>query len=381
MKTSEFVYRISQNKERLKSQGKVIDPGVLPLDKGDPDFSTPEHICDAAREAMRQGHTHYVSGAGDNELISAICDNLKETYSCSFTPEGVIITNGAMEAIYLACTAFLSPGDEIIVFTPGYNYAGAILMVGAVPVWVSLTADFRLDFDAIKNAITKNTKAILVCNPNNPTGTSFTRSDVEFLAETAIKNDLLLISDEVYRALYYGGRTHFCAGSLPEIKDRLILIDSFSKTYAMTGWRIGYVAALPTLTRPMYMVHRVTLSSISAPTQRAALAALRGPQDCVGDMVTEYDRRRKAIIERLKGIHGFSYVVPDSAFYFYGRFDAAMKSSEMVEYLYSKKVAVRSGTEFGYSGEGYIRLTYAIPYDEVVKGIELLGDAFIDLNS
>jgi len=254
-------------------------------------------------------------------------------------------------------------------------------MIGAVPVWVSLTTDFHLDYDAVQKAITKKTRAILICNPNNPTGTSFTQSEVEFLAETVLKNDLLLISDEVYRALYYGGRTHFCAGSIPEIEDRLILIDSFSKTYAMTGWRIGYIAAFPELMRPMYMVHRVTLSSINAPTQRAALAALRGPQDCVDEMVAEYDRRRKAIINRLEDIHGFSCVVPDSAFYFYGRFNAAMKSSEMVEYLYDKKVAVRSGTEFGKSGEGYIRLTYAIPYQEVVRGIELLGNAFSELNS
>jgi aspartate aminotransferase len=380
MKPSKLVQRLFKNKERLKSQGKRVASGVIKLDKGDPDFPTPEHICHAAEEAIRQGYTHYIPGAGDKELIEAICDELNQNYGCSTLPEGIIITSGAKEAIFLVCAAFLSPGDEILVFTPGYSsYAANATMVGAVPIWVPLTESFTLDPDAVKAAISRKTKAILLCNPNNPTGTSFTRAELEFLAELSLEHKLLLIVDEVYKKLYYDGKSHFCVGAISEIKDRTIIIDSFSKSYAMTGWRLGYVGAAPELARPMYIVHRTAVGSINGPSQRAALAALRGPQECVKSMVAEYDRRRKAIIKKLEAIHGFKCGIPDSTFYFFGRFDADKKSADMVDYLYEKKVAVRSGTEFGYRGEGWIRLSYSIPYKEVIEGIDRLGAALKEL--
>jgi aspartate/methionine/tyrosine aminotransferase len=357
-----------------------LPPDVSPLDRGDPDFDTPEHICAAACQAMREGYTHYIPGAGDSELIEAICANLAADYSCAYTPPGIIITNGGAEAIYLSCAAFLSPGDEILVFTPGYSlYGGCALMAGAVPVWVPLTEAFRIDRDAVRRALTDRTKAICINNPNNPTGTCFTREEIEFLAELAIDRDLLLISDEVYKKIYYDGGNHFCLGSIPEIRDRAILLDSFSKTYAMTGWRVGYVATTAELAQPMYAVHRATLSCINWPAQRAALAALRGPQDCVTRMVAEYDRRRKAVMKRLEDVPGLSCIMPNSAFYILGRFSAKMKSAEMVDYLYQKKVAVRSGSEFGYSGEGWIRLSYAVPFDMVMEGLDRLEAAFREL--
>lgn len=380
MEPSDLVLRIARGgAEKVKSLGKLIDPGVIPLDKGDPDFPTPEHICDAAREAMRQGYTHYVPGRGDRDLIEAICDKLREDYGCVYDPAGIIITCGGMEAIYLSCACFLSPGDEVIIFTPGYSYAGNILMFGATPVWVPLAPGLRLDRDAVRAALTRRTKAILFNNPNNPTGTSFTREEVEFLASVALEHDLLLFADEVYRTLYYDGRAHFCAGSIRDVRDRTIIIDSFSKMYAMTGWRIGYAATTPELARHMDVVHRTTLSCISWPVQRAALAALRGPQDCVREMVQEYDRRRQGALKRLAGVPRFTVQYPDSAFYLFGRFEAPMKSEQMLEYLYKKKVAVRSGTEFGPAGEGWIRLTYAVPYPDVLAGIERLAEAFREL--
>jgi aspartate/methionine/tyrosine aminotransferase len=377
MQPSEMVIRILKDKERLRSQGKLVAAGVSKFDKGDPDFKTPAHICDAAREAMNQGYTHYVPGRGDRDLIGAICDHLRQEYACAIQPEGVIITHGGAEGIFLACSAYLSPGDELIIFTPGYSsYAGCAMMVDAVPVWVRLGEGFRLDQGAVERAINKKTRAILFCNPNNPTGTSFTQKEIESLAELALKHDLLLISDEVYKKLYYDDKVHFSMGSIPEIRDRTIIIDSFSKTYAMTGWRIGYLATTPRLAEPPFVIHKSAFLSVGGPTQRAALAALRGPQDCVRDMLTEYNRRRKAIIKKLGEIHGFSCVIPDSTFYFFGQYDADMKSAEMVDYLYDKGVAVRSGTEFGESGEGWIRLSYSVPYEEVVEGMDRLAMAF-----
>jgi aspartate/methionine/tyrosine aminotransferase len=380
MKPSARVNRILQNKERLKSQGKVLKAGVISLDKGDPDFPTPAHICDAAYAAMRQGYTHYVPGAGDRDLMDAVCDVLKADYGCNYEPAGIIITNGAMEGLYIACAAFLEPGDEVIVFTPGYNYASQLLMVGALPVWVSLTPNNTLDCDALEAAVTSKTKAILYCNPNNPTGNALTRPEVEFLAKVALDYDLLLFADEVYKKLYYDGNSHFSAGSIDEIRNRTIMIDSFSKSYAMTGWRVGYVATTPELAQPMYLVHRASVMTINTIAQKAALAALRGPQDCLFEMVAEYDRRRRSILKKLENLAGFDCTTPNSAFYVYGRFDARMKSAEMVDYLYEKKVAVRSGTEFGSSGEGFIRLTYALPYTQAIEGIERMMAAIRDLN-
>ena len=373
MRESGLVMRLSEEEEKFKSMGRRLSPDISRLQVGDPYFPTPEHICDAAREAMRQGYTHYVPGMGDKDLIEAICEDLNHEYGCSFNPEGVIITNGAQEGIYFVCSTFLSPGDEIILFNPTYSYGANIRMVDAIPVKVPLSEDFRLDRDAVKKAITPKTRAILFCNPNNPTGVSFTREDVEFLAKLALEHNLLLVSDEVYRKYYYDGTQHFSTSSILEAKDRTILLDSFSKSYAMAGWRIGYVATTPELAKPMFLVHRATLSCINWPTQRAALAALKGPQDCVREMVSEFDRRRENIIKKLEEVEGFDCVIPNSAFYIFGRFDAEMKSADMVDYLLGKKVAVRSGTEFGSGGEGWIRLSYSGPLKDVNEGIDRLA--------
>ncbi len=381
MKPSEIVLRIeNDNPDRKKSYGKRHDPDIIPLDLGDPDFPTPEHICDAAREAMRQGYTHYISGAGDKDLIEAICDNLKKDYGCKYDPRGILINAGAAGAIYNACMAFLSPGDEAIVLDPTFpNYAHCTVLAGAVPVRVPYAEDFSLDRDAVKRAITKKTKAIFICNPNNPLGKSLLPKEVEFLAGLTIEHDLLLISDEVYRKLYYDGKVHFCAGSIPEAKDHTILIDSFSKTYAMTGWSVGYLATTPELAKSLNTFRKAGSGKVNVPGQRAALAALRGPQDCVQAMVNEYDRRRKSILKKLAEVQGLNCVVPDSTFYFFCKFEIDMKSSEMADYLYGKKVAVKSGTEYGSRGEGWIRLAYSVPYENVIEGIDRIAAAFKEL--
>lgn len=368
------------DKDRLLSMGRVLPAGTHTLDRGDPDFPTPEHICDAAREAMAQGYTHYIPGYGDKDLIQAICENLHEDYGCGFEPNGVLITNGGAEAIFLACAAFLSPGDEAIVFSPGYGlYGGSIQMVGATPIWVPLKEDFHIDRDALRKAITPQTKAIFFSNPSNPTGIAFSQEEIQFLAEIAMEHDLLLVPDEVYKKFYYGDHIHHCVGSIPEIRDRLIMIDSFSKTYAMTGWRIGYVATTAELAEPMYAIHRTTVSCVNWPAQRAALAALQGPQDSVHAMVQEYDRRRIGMQEKLKDVPRFDYVTPTSAFYILGRYDSPMKAGKMVEYLIERGVAVKGGAEFGPTAEGCIRLTFATDYDDALKGIEKLGAIFRDM--
>jgi aminotransferase len=382
MKPSERIMRISNDIPDLtKSIKKRVDPEAIRLDIGDPDFPTPDHICDAAREAMRQGYTHYVGGAGDKDLIAALCHMLNHEYGCSYEPGGIIITAGGAGAIYLVCLTYLSHGDEAILFNPSYtNQAHCTTLAGAVPVWVPLAENFELDRDAVKKAITPKTRIIFLTNPNNPTGTFLKVEDVKFLAEIAIDHDLLLVADEVYRKLYYDGNRHFSAGSIRDVKDRTILIDSFSKTYAMTGWSVGYLATTPEIASHLNTLREARPGKVSAPAQRAALAALKGPQDCVQQMVDEYDRRRKGIIQRLAGVPGLHYVMPNSAFYFFCRFDAKMTSSDMVDYLYARKVSVRSGAQFGSRGEGGFRLSYSVPYHNVIEGINRIGAAFKELS-
>ena len=199
----------------------------------------------------------------------------------------------------------------------------------------------------LRNAITERCRVLFLVNPNNPTGTSLGRADIEFIAQLAIEHNLLLVADEVYRKIYYDGKQHISLVGIPEIHNRTIFMDSFSKTYAMTGWSIGYIATTPELAKPLNILRLARPGKVNAPAQRAALAALQGPQDCVHEMVSEYDRRRKSALKKLASVKGFTCGVPDSAFYFFGRFDANMTSAEMVDHLYSRKVAVRSGAGSG----------------------------------
>jgi aspartate/methionine/tyrosine aminotransferase len=364
----------------IDSMKRPLNPRAISLDVGDPDFPTPEHICDAAREAMRQGYTHYAPGAGDKDLIQAICENLSNRYGCSYDPPGIVITAGGAGAIYLICATYLSQGDEVIVFDPSYtNQPYCAMLAGAVPVAVPFAKDFRVDRDALKKAINSKTKIIFLVNPNNPTGTSLPKEDVEFVAQMAVEHDVILVSDEVYREIYYDGKTHFSAGSIREAKAHTILIDSFSKTYAMTGWSIGYIATTPELAQSLKIVRMARPGKVNTPAQRAALAALKGPQDCVRQMVDQYADRRLAIHSKLSHIQKLSYVIPDSAFYFFCHFEADMTSSQMVDYLYEKGVLVRSGTQFGNRGQGWFRLTYCMALKDAVEGIDRLAKAINDL--
>jgi aspartate aminotransferase len=373
---SGLVQRVT-DPERLKSQSIHAGADYHALNRGDPGFDTPAHICDAARQAMRDGFNHYVPGAGDADLIAAICDGLNREYGAGLTSKGVVITNGAAEAVFLACSSYLSPGDEMLLFDPEYSsYEISARLVQAVPVRVPMTRDFRVDFDRLRASISPRTKAILFSNPNNPTGHSLRREEMEGIAELAEKHDFLIISDEVYRKLYYDGVKHVSATSLPEVRHRTILIDSFSKTYAMPGWRIGYVATTPELAAPMAVVHRSTLSCINWPAQRGALAALTGSQQCVDDMLAEYARRRLVMLDCLKAMKGLSFSLSDSAFYFFPRYDGNMPAREMMDYLLGRKVVVRSGTEFGRGGEHHLRLTYASATCEQIRaGMRAMDDA------
>jgi len=371
---------LGTNKDKDKLWSREIPPGTIRLDLGDPDFDTPEHIANAAREAMREGYTHYNRSAGDMQLVTAIRDGLEKDYGYPYDPQGVVITGGGAGAIYLVCAAYLSPGDEAIVFNPSFSNQGYCARIaGAEVVSVPFAEGLTLDRDALKAAISKKTKVIFYVNPSNPHGLSMAKGDVEYLAQLALEHDILLVSDECYRKFVYDGKVHQHVLCDPEVKDHVILMDSFSKTYAMTGWSIGYVATTAELAKPIAALRTAGIGKVGVPTQRAALAALQGPQDCVADMAAEYDRRRKSTLEILKDVDGFDFITPDSAFYFFGRYKADMTSSDMIDYLYQRGVAVRSGSEFGTMGEGWLRIAYSVPYENVITGIQRLADALNDL--
>jgi len=373
-KISKMLLNISQG-QRSRGAFTQVNSSIIRLQSGDPSFVTPSHIREAAFKAMNDGYTHYCSGLGDRELRESICTSLQQDYGIQRSAEEILITNGAAGAIFLASVSFLEKGDEAIVFDPSYSlYAVGIRAAGAIPVPAPLSPSFHYDEKALLEQITPKTKLIFLNNPNNPTASCFSREDLESIAKIANKFDLWVISDEVYHKLVFKGE-HICAGSIEGLKDRLILINSFSKTYAMTGWRIGFIAAPREIVKVLVPLNRALTGSINTISQRAALAALSGPQDCVREMQEEYARRRKTIYSLVNQIEGLQCLLPEGAFYVFCRYDHKLTAEEMMSYLMEQGVAVRSGTEFGQRGEKHIRITFASSLEAIEQGMEKIAQA------
>lgn len=358
----------------------TISSKVIKLNSGDPSFKTPLHICEAATKAMNEGYTHYCSGLGDRELRESICASLYQDYGVRRLPEEILITNGAAEAILLCALSFLDMGDEAIVFDPSYSlYVVGVQATGAKAVRVPLSQTFHYDEQELIKRITPRTKLIFLNNPNNPTATCFSREDLNSIAAIADKHDLLVVADEVYHKLLFEDRKHICASSIETMKERVILINSFSKSYAMTGWRIGYIAAPLEIIKALVPFNRALTGSINTISQRAALAALQESQDCVLKMKEEYEKRRRIICSLANKIEGLSCALPEGAFYIFCRFEYELTADEMVEYLMENGVAVRSGTEFGTMGENHIRITFASSMEAIEGGMEKISQAFKQL--
>jgi len=291
MEIAERIRRI-QGSER--SQRKVVIPrGAIRMDQGDPDFPTPPHIQDAALKAMRDNFTHYGNAFGEMDLREAICASLMRDYGVRRDPENVLVTVGGLEAINVLCATYLNPGDEALVFDPGYSaYAVSVALFGGRPVSVPLTDDFHIDFDLLRSKIGGRTRIIFMANPSNPTAALLREEEVRGLARVALEHDLFLVMDEVYHKLIYSGDRHFSVCQVEEAKERTILLNSFSKTYAMTGWRVGYLVAGAQTIKDLVHFHRAMVNCVSLPLQKACVAALLGPQDCVAKMVAEFDQRR-----------------------------------------------------------------------------------------
>jgi aminotransferase len=346
---------------------------VISLGVGEPDFVTPWHIIESSFYSVERGHTSYTSNLGLMELREAICDSLGRKFTVDYDPRSeVLVTTGVSEALDLAMRALVSPGDEVIVIEPCYvSYKACVHLAGGIPVIVDTRVenDFRVTAQDISQRLTDRTKAIVLSYPNNPTGAIMDRSTLQEIAELAAKHDLIIISDEIYEELTYEG-THTCMASLPGMRDRTVLLNGFSKAYAMTGWRIGYAAGNSDIIGAMMRVHQYTMLCAPIMAQKAAIEALRHGETEMRRMVSEYDHRRRFIVEKLNSI-GLSCFEPKGAFYAFPSIAASGLSSEEFcgRLLEEEAVAVVPGNAFGQSGEGFVRCSYATSLEEIEEAV------------
>jgi aminotransferase len=347
---------------------------VISLGIGEPDFTTPKPILDAGLRSLQNGETHYTSNHGKLELRQGLADNLRRLYGVQYDPiEEMVITVGVSEALYLAMTAILDPGDEVIIPTPCFvAYQPEVIMAGGVPVEIPtrMEDNFQVDPARIRQAITPRTKAIFIGYPSNPTGAVASREVLTEIAQIAEQHDLILLSDEIYDRLVYDFQ-HVCVPALGEsIKRRTILLGGFSKDYAMTGWRIGYAAGPSDIIKGMIRIHQYTIMSASTTAQDAAIEALAGGEKYVQEMLAEYNRRRRMLVDGLNKL-GLKTFEPRGAFYAFPNISASGMDDEMFcqKLLEEEHVAVVPGNSFGPGGEGFVRMCYATAYEKIEEAL------------
>lgn len=347
---------------------------VISLGIGEPDFVTPDPILEAGIRSLQQGETHYTSNSGMLELREAISQNLHQLYGVPYNPDDEILaTVGVSEALYLALTAVLEPGDEVIVPTPSFvSYQPEVIFAGGTPIVLPtrIEDEFQVPAQAVEALISSKTKALLIGYPNNPTGAVMPEEKLVDIADLAQRHDLLVISDEIYDRLVYGDHEHVCFASLPGMRERTITLGGFSKDYAMTGWRIGYAAAPSPILGAMRKVHQYTIMSAPTMSQIAAIEAIKTGEEHVIEMVAEYDRRRRLIVDGLNEL-GLSTFEPRGAFYAFPSITASGMDDETFAetLLREEKVAVVPGNAFGADGQ-FVRCSYATAYEKIEQALE-----------
>ncbi|CAM3571681.1 aminotransferase [Brevibacillus invocatus] len=348
--------------------------GVISLGVGEPDFVTPWRMREASISSLERGYTAYTSNAGMLELRVEIAKYLEERFSVSYHPDKeILVTVGASEAIDIALRAILDPGDEVLVVEPCYvSYEPVIRLAGGVPVFLKTKMEnqFKLTPEELEKHITARTKAIIFCYPNNPTGSTMSAEEWQALLPILQKNDLLVISDEIYGELTYG-RMHDSIAALPGMKERTILISGFSKAFAMTGWRLGYVCAEPELLAGMLKIHQYTMLCAPTMAQMAALEALRHGRSDMERMVESYRQRRNYVVDGFRHI-GLDCHEPEGAFYAFPSIaPTGLSAADFAEkLLMEEKVAVVPGDVFGESGHGHIRCSYATSMEQLKKALD-----------
>ena len=366
----ESAFDVLRRAQELEAAGRE----VVHLEIGQPDFPTPAHIRAAAARALDEGHTGYGPSQGLPELREAIAEKAGELRGLSFSPEEVVVAPGAKALLFYAINALAGPGDEVIYPDPGFPaYQSVIAHSGATPVPLPLREEtgFRFDADEFRGLVSDRTRLVILNSPQNPTGGVLEREDLRAVAAAAVENDFRILSDEIYLHFCYDSPFETIA-SVEEAGERVIIIDGFSKTYSMTGWRLGYALLPPSLVKT-FDLYNVNIASCACTfSQHAAVEALRGPQDSVTSMVAEFRERRDYLVEGLNSIRGISCDTPGGAFYAFANITKTGSSSaELASRLLAEAgVAVLSGASFGPCGEGYIRLSYATSMEKLRSGIE-----------
>jgi aspartate aminotransferase len=367
---TETAFAVGVRARALEEQGRDI----VKLQIGEPDFDTPPNIVDAAVEALRSGWTHYGAAAGDPELRAAIADYIQRSRGAHYSPEQVVVTPGGKPVMFFLILALLEAGDEAIYPDPGFpiyrsmiDYAGAT----SVPIPLREEKEFRLDVDELERLITGRTRLLILNSPGNPTGGVLSRDDLERIAKLAVQHDLVVLADEIYSELIYEGE-HVSIATFPGMAERTVILDSFSKTYAMTGWRLGYGLLPEPLVEPVVTLMVNSNSCTNVATQRAGIEALTGPQNAVSEFREAFRSRRQLIVDGLNDIPGITCVMPHGAFYAFPNISSFGMTSDEFELrlLNEFGVAGVSGTSFGAAGEGYLRLSYA-------ASEERLGEALV----
>lgn len=395
-------------KERLSSRAQQISPSVtLAIDSkakqmvsqgvdvisfgvGEPDFDTPKHIRDAGIEAIETGFTRYTAAAGINDLKAAICAKLERDNGLIYTPDQIVVSNGAKHSLYNALMVLAQEGDEVIIPTPYWvSYSEMVKMTGATPVFIETKEeeDFKLQVADLEAAINDKTKVLMLNSPSNPTGMVYTKEELTAIGQVCLKHNLFVVTDEIYEKLVYDGTEHHSIAKLvPELKDQVVLINGMSKAYAMTGWRIGYTASHAAVAKAMGSMQSHATSNPNSIAQKASVAGLNGPEEPIKAMVAEFSKRRDFMVERVNQIKGLSCRKPQGAFYvmanvqqLYGKTIGGEVIKDDLQFaglvLEKAHVAIVPGAAFG--SPGFVRLSYATSMEKIKEGLDRL-DQFIN---
>lgn len=368
--------QVARKARELRAKG--ID--VVDFGPGEPDFDTPEHIVDAACDAMHHGFTHYVPSRGVKELLEAIADKLRNENGIEANPEtDIVVTPSGKQALLEVLMAVVNPGDEVIIFDPSWvSYEACVRLAGGIPVKVPLSFDdnFAITDGKFRPALTAATKAIIVNSPNNPTGRILTPDEMNAIAGAAQERDLLVISDEMYEKMAYDGYVNRSMAALPGMGERTVTLNGFSKSYAMTGWRLGYAAAPAPIMREVMKVQEHSVTCAASFCQIGGVSALKGPQWPIEAMIEEFAKRREVIAEGLNKLPGISVRKPEGTFYAFPSIkDTGMTSTGFADLMLDKAhVALTPGIAFGEAGEGYARISFATSMENIRRGLQRMGE-------
>ena len=373
---TETAFEVLAKARKLEAQGKSI----IHLEIGEPDFDTPVNIKNAAKKALDDGFTHYGPAAGLPQARAAIAHYISETRCIEALPEHVVITPGAKPIMFFVILACVDEGDEVIYPNPGFPiYESVIEFVGAKAVPLALREErgFSFNIDELRRLITKKTRMLILNSPQNPTGGIMRESDVRQVAELVREHNLIVLSDEIYSRTMYDGHKHFSIASLPGMQGQTVILDGYSKTYAMTGWRLGFGVMPEELAGHVTKLQVNSTSCTASFSQIAAIEALTGPQDDAERMVAEFGRRRNTIVDGLNAIPGIKCIKPHGAFYVFPNITGTGRSSrELADYLLNEAgVACLSGTAFGRFGEGYLRFSYANSIPNIESALDRIASA------